>query len=484
MPRPLELGEVKAKQFRAQVARWREVAGIPSPEVEFFHNWPKHEHLDRAQLRWFLYWRSLWERGVVKKTSLSYMMIHIYELLSLEYIKDPERAVERLIQFYTEFHSIQPKLDVTLVRWIGDLYLKLDRPDQALYWYTKGPGGDLYERLSWYRFGDLDIPYPLLKKVAGMTKTGFYRERMPGIEQEIEAMMHGAFRAFTRLEGMHPLDRWARYSEEPVLYLFSNTPIHEKYYLEGFRRYSYSGTFVHWVKNGLRCAENLLRRAEGKPKLKYDQSVDPYFAEFESRYPAKPRAVEKKADPAPSLLERELPSQPIELDFSRVKALNKETDWLVELMHEEGGSEDLLIKAPSALSAEVVAEEAHRVARRGSALDTTLGDARSPLREARANDRISSLWEELPGAELEEFFQALSDAEREFLRHLVQSQERNRRELSRWLTGRRMFLDAVVMRINEQSVDAGLEPLLLDDGEELTVEAEYEDAMRRVCNDE
>jgi hypothetical protein len=453
VPRPLELGEVKARQFRAQVAKWKDKAGSPAPEVEFFHNWPKHEHLEEPQLRWFLYWRSLWERGIVRKTSLSYMMIHIFELLSLEYIKQPELAVERLIQFYTEFHDIQPKLDLTLVRWIGDMYLKMGDLDNALYWYTKGQQGDPYEKLSWYRYGGLDIPLPLLQKVAGMTKTGFYRERMPGIEAEIESMMHTAFRAFERLEGMHPLDKLARWTDEPVIYLFSNTPVHEKHYLDGFRRYDYAGAFVHFVKNGLRAAENMLRRAEGKPLLKYDESVDVYFAELKAKYPAKLKAPEKAPEAPAPLLVREMPAAPVELDFSRVKALAKETDWLLDMMQEEGEQEELLA-APAATAA-------------------------PPPAPASQEAFLKQLFAGPEAGDLDDFFESLAEGEQEFLRHLVISGETSRRALSDWLKGRRMFLDAAVMNINEQAVCAGLEPILSDDGEEIVLEAEYEEAMRR-----
>ncbi|TCP58079.1 TerB-like protein [Tumebacillus sp. BK434] len=448
---------MKAKQFRAQVVRWKEEAGTPAPEVEFFHNWPKHEHLDTAQLRWFLYWRGLWEHGVVKKTSLSYMNLHIYELLSLEYINDPARAVERLTEFYAEFHSIQPKLDVTLVRWIGDLYLKLGDLNNALYWYTKGPNGDLYEKLSWYRYGEMDIPMALLLKVAGMTKTGFYRERMPGIEAEIEGMMQAAFRAYQQIEGMHPLDKYARWTDEPVIYLFSNTPIHEKCYLDGFRRYEYAGTFVHWVKNGLRCAENLIRRTAGKPLLKYDESVAVYFAELEPNYPPKPKpqpkARDKAADlPAP-LMAHDLPEQPIELDFSRVQALAQETDWLVDMMQEEGANEELLLAPPK-------------------------------VEQKADGELLASLFTLPEAGELDDLFAALAQGEQDFLRHLTCSGETSRRMLSDWLKSRRMFLDAAVMSINEQAIDAGLEPILFDDGETVTLEAEHEDAMRRICNHE
>nr|WP_198299739.1 TerB N-terminal domain-containing protein [Tumebacillus avium] len=439
------------------MARWKEEAGTPAPEVEFFHNWPKHEHMDKAQLRWFLYWRGLWEHGVVKKTSLSYMNLHIYELLSLEYINDPARAVERLTKFYAEFHSIQPKLDVTLVRWIGDLYLKLGELDNALYWYTKGPQGDLYEKLSWYRYGGMDIPMAMLLKVAGMTKTGFYRERMPEIESEIEGMMHAAFRAFMQREGMHPLDKFARWTDEPVIYLFSNTPIHEKYYIDGFRRYEYAGTFVHWVKNGLRCAENLIRRTAGKPLLKYDDSVAVYFAELESAYPPKPKAVRDKAPDIPApLMAHDLPEQPIELDFSRVRALSEETDWLVDMMQEEGAKEELLFAPPKEEKQEKKAD----------------------------GDLLTSLFSVPEAGELDDLFASLNAGEQDFLRHLTCSGETSRRSLSDWLKSRRMFLDAAVMSINEAAIDAGLEPILFDDGETVALEAEYEDGMRRICNHE
>ncbi|MGZ4164642.1 MAG: TerB N-terminal domain-containing protein, partial [Tumebacillaceae bacterium] len=320
MPGPLDLGELKAKQFREQVIRFRESIGTPAPEIEFIHSWPKHEHLDECQLHWFLYWRTLWEDGQVVKTSLSYMMIHIYELLSLEYIKEPEKAVKRLIEFYTEFRNIQPRLDVTVVRWIGDMYLKIGDLENAMYWYTHGPYGDLYEKLSWYRYGEMDIPFSMLLKVAPMQKTQFYRDAMPEIENAMETMMHAVFRSFYALEGEHALDRFARYTDDPTIYLFSSTPIHEKIFLDGFRRYEESGAFVHFVKNCVRYAENLLRRAAGKSKLKCDESVGKYFQELEALYPAPAPAEkqekgkkEKETLREAPVLSREMPEQPVEI---------------------------------------------------------------------------------------------------------------------------------------------------------------------------
>ncbi|MBL0385731.1 TerB N-terminal domain-containing protein [Tumebacillus sp. ITR2] len=449
-------------QFREAVRRYRDVQGTSSPEVEFSHNWPKHEHLDRDQLQWFLYWRSLWERGYVRKTSLSYMNLHIFELLSLEYRQDPQLAVERLVEFYNDFHDIQPRLDVTVVRWIGDFYLKMGEIDNALYWYTHGTAGDLFEKLSWYRFGHRDIPLSFLQKVAGVPKSQFYREHMPGIEPEIERLMQAAFRKFYEIEGMHPLDKFARYTDEPTIYLFSNTPIHEKYYLDGFRRYEQAGTFVHFVKHALRYAENLLRRVEKKPRLKCDESLALYFQDLESDYPV-PEVPEKKKEPREGkasgvateivqpTLTVELPEEPVVLDLSRVQALTTETEWLVDMMQEENSAEEPLMR-----EAPVV-----------SAVSTVSVTTPSP-----------ALFSDIEAGELEEFLENLNGGEQAFLRHLVESGERERRRLAEWLKLKRMFLDATVMKLNESAMDAGFEPLLEDDEDEVYIAEEHEAALR------
>lgn len=467
MPGPLELGELKAKQFREQVNRFRETIGTPAPEVEFFHSWPKHEHLDRDQLRWFLYWRTLWETGQVVKTSLSYMMIHIYELLSLEYIQEPEKAVQRLIQFYTEFRNIQPRLDVTVVRWIGDLYLKMGDVENALYWYTHGPNGDLYEKLSWYRFGDMNIPYSFLLKVAApMQKTQFYRDGMPEIEQTLEEMMHTVFHSFYMLEGEHALDRFARYTDDPTIYLFSSTPIHEKIYLDGFRRYEESGAFVHFVKNCLRYGENLLRRAAGKSKLKCDESVGKYFQELEARYPAPAPAEkkEKRQKESPRevpVLSREMPEEPVEIDFSRIRTLTEETEWLVDMMQESDGAEDLLL-----VEEDGEAADAQDVSR-------TIGTERA---EVDAN-YLGALFAGSDAGELEAFLDELRPGEQELLRHLVNTGRQERRVLAEWLKSKRMFLDATMLGINEGAMDQGLEPIVEEDEDEVYLSEEYEAAI-------
>ena len=443
------------------VARLRDRIGTPAPEVEFIHNWPKHEHLDPEQLRWFLYWRSLWESGHVRKTSLSYMMIHIYELLSLEYIKEPEKAVQRLIRFYSDFHDIQPRLDVTVVRWIGDLYLKMGDLENALYWYTHGQYGDLFEKLSWYRYGQMDIPLPLLKKVAGLQKTQFYRDKLPEIERTMEEMMGQVFRSFYAIEGEHPLDRYARYDDDPVVYLFSSTPVHEKYYLDGFRRYESSGAFVHFVKNCLRYGENVLRVHEGKSRLKCDESVGLYFREVEAQFPpyvapekekkSRKAAVQEPAEEVP-LMAREMPEEPVEIDLERVRSLSSETDWLVEMMQEEEQGGELLFRP--------------QVEKVEKAPDVD-GD-KNPL---------GSLFAATEAGGMDELLDELSAGEQEFLLHVVRTGERDRKGLAQWLKGKRMFLDATVLAINERAVDGGFDPLLEEEDDEVRVYEEYEAAV-------
>ena len=71
------------------------------------------------------------------------------------------------------------------------------------------------------------------------------------------------------------------------------------------------------------------------------------------------------------------------------------------------------------------------------------------------------------------------DTEQEFLRHLVKSGEQSRRPLAEWLKAKRMFLDATVMRINELAMEQGFEAILVDDDEQIELEEEYRDEVRK-----
>ncbi|MGB8954040.1 MAG: tellurite resistance TerB C-terminal domain-containing protein, partial [Tumebacillaceae bacterium] len=397
------------------------------------------------------------------------------------YIKEPEKAVERLIRFYNDFHDIQPRLDVTVVRWIGDLYLKMGDLEHALYWYTHGQYGDLFEKLSWYRFGQMDIPLPLLKKVAGWLKTQFYRDKLPEIDRTMEEMMGQVFRSFYAIEGEHPLDRFARYDDDPVVYLFSSTPIHEKYYLDGFRRYESSGAFVHFVKNCMRYGENVLRLHEGKSRLKCDESVGLYFREVEAQYPPyvapekekKPRkTVEQEPVQEVPLMARELPEEPIELDLERVRSLNSETDWLVEMMQEEIQGGDLLLSPPKR-GENMLRDTGMGQPAGGDGLGLSDTDEPAP----HDGNLLGSLFAASEAGEMDELLDELGAGEQAFLLHLVHTGERDRKGLAQWLKGKRMFLDATVLAINERAVDGGFDPLLEEEDDEVRVYEEYETAV-------
>ena len=78
---------------------------------------------------------------------------------------------------------------------------------------------------------------------------------------------------------------------------------------------------------------------------------------------------------------------------------------------------------------------------------------------------------------MDEWLDGLGAGEQAFLLHLVRSGERDRRGLALWLKGRRMFLDATVLAINDSAVDSGFDPLLADGDDEVRIDEEYEAAV-------
>ena len=249
---------------------------------------------------------------------------------------------------------------------------------------------------------------------------------------------------------------------------------------------------MHFVKNCLRYGENVLRMHAGKSRLKCDESVGLYFREAEAQYPPyvapekekKPlkAALQEQVKEVP-LMARELPEEPIELDLERVRSLNSETDWLVEMMQEEIQGGDLLF-SPS--KHRTVAGNEYPSRGENMLADTGIGQPAgsdgqrlSDTDESAPRDGnlLGSLFAASEAGEMDELLDELRAGEQAFLVHLVRTGQRDRKGLALWLKGQRMFLDATVLAINERAVEGGFDPLLEEEDDEVRVYEEYEAAV-------
>ncbi len=109
-------------QFDKLAHRYFNVKPQYIPEnVPFFSYIPHYGHMDRAQLDWYLYWRSLTFEGKFVNTSYSYILLYAYELIALSDTVDPLRIRDLLCALWGAFRKDYPQLDRFMCDWICDL---------------------------------------------------------------------------------------------------------------------------------------------------------------------------------------------------------------------------------------------------------------------------------------------------------------------------------------------------------------------------
>lgn len=106
--------------FTKDMAKLENRTGDKAPFVPFMQYWPSYDSMNRQQKNWYFYWRTQVRQSVYLKTDLSYIFIHIYELLSGFGWKNPEDGYNQLLALWTTYRAEHSKLDHYLLNWLFD----------------------------------------------------------------------------------------------------------------------------------------------------------------------------------------------------------------------------------------------------------------------------------------------------------------------------------------------------------------------------
>lgn len=106
--------------FAKDMAKLEDKIGDKAPFVPFMQYWPSYDSMNRHQKNWYFYWRTQVRQAVYLKTDLSYIFIHIYELLSGFGWENPEDGYNQLLSLWTTYRDEHPKLDHYLLNWLFD----------------------------------------------------------------------------------------------------------------------------------------------------------------------------------------------------------------------------------------------------------------------------------------------------------------------------------------------------------------------------
>lgn len=115
--------------------------------VPFKSYWPTYGHMTGAQSRWYFFWRDEVRQGRYPKTDLSYIFLHVYELINGVGWDEPQDGYRQLNQLWEAYRDQYKRLDQYLGGWIADFSFvhHLDVPLSGIVARSRGLAGDLAE---------------------------------------------------------------------------------------------------------------------------------------------------------------------------------------------------------------------------------------------------------------------------------------------------------------------------------------------------
>ena len=110
-------------KFIKDMQKYKDKAGNEVPFVPFMQYWPTYDSMDRHQKAWYFYWRNEVRNNRYPDTDLSYIFVHIYELLSGCGWNTADDGYAQLMKLWQSYSDRFPKLDSYLYDWTYDFAL-------------------------------------------------------------------------------------------------------------------------------------------------------------------------------------------------------------------------------------------------------------------------------------------------------------------------------------------------------------------------
>ena len=125
--------DVFLEQAREYVNR-TETAAAP---VSYQEYQPTYALMNARQKQWYFYWRTQLRQGNRLTIDLSYLDVHIYEVINLVGFQSPQEAFEYLEGLWRYYRKLHPELDNYLPDWLADFLAVHELPLRPLQWYHK-----------------------------------------------------------------------------------------------------------------------------------------------------------------------------------------------------------------------------------------------------------------------------------------------------------------------------------------------------------
>ena len=311
--------------------------------VPFMQYWPTYESMTQAQKKWYFYWRSQVRRKNYLSADLSYMFVHIYEIIHLIGFNSAQIAYDYLVAFWENYRLLHPKLDNYLVDWIADFIVIHKLPQDALVWYayaTTIAGRLTDENLAleaWLLTSSQisDIPEGLLNAICDYryTKSKFYQQHSS--QKLIDTELR---------RGLSTIDSYVQQQYGKSLFEYyrptqtrevRRQPFASAVY-EGQRQTITIASVPDWatvadlrttIASILKYSENRLRRQSNfRGTLRGIELPQEWVDVLDIAFPLEGYAQSSQADRQEKPLVSRENIEPLAIDFERVRSLAEESD--------------------------------------------------------------------------------------------------------------------------------------------------------------
>lgn len=438
--------------------------------VPFMQYWPTYESMTQAQRRWYFYWRSQVRLGNYIPSDLSYLFIHIYEIIHLVGFDSAQNGYNYLVAFWENYRVLHPKLDNYLVDWIADFIVVHKLPQEPLKWYahaTTIAGRLTNESLAveaWLSTSRSfsQIPEVLLNSICDYryTKSKFYQQHNSQeiIETELRRGLD-AIDAFVYQQHGKSLLEYYRPTEINEV---QRQPFAGAVY-EGSRELITVANVPNWgqtdelqrnITSILKYTENRLRRQHNfKGTLRGIELPTEWVGVIDVAFPT----AEKTILGIPSEQKTSTVFEPLEIDFDRIESLTVESDAIRDRLQVEDKD------VSNSTSSTVIPTDVH------------------PVFELQPVNLNTNRPEDTPEhllTELEEVADILTGdtSSIQLLQHLMDSDWETNEDDAQVILGDE-FLNVVVDRLNERSIELLGDQLIFIEGARLIVTEDFRDEI-------
>ncbi|WP_145317923.1 TerB N-terminal domain-containing protein [Paenibacillus xylanexedens] len=334
------------KRFVEEARQWAEMEGDISPWVPFMSYWPTYGVMNEAQRKWYMYWRKEVREGRYPDTDLSYLFIHIYELINGIGWQNPLDGYDQLKQLWVNYRERLPQLNIYMQEWMVD-YVLIHQMETSLSEVMDLSGGYLpaemldmeLQRILQGKLSDISLNMLQRYYDYDITLSKFYRDGGKEVMEQyiprVMALVH-SYLERTRQVGLLP--EFEPKDERTVeRILFRKAVYDDSIYGRSVSfRYMPIGEqadFVQMVTRIYRCTENKLRELLGFRGRLRGQTLEPELANLIERYLDKAYATEQA----------ESVEQPvIRIDSEKLASLQQESEYVrMALTIEDGHSSEV-----------------------------------------------------------------------------------------------------------------------------------------------